>query len=348
MAKNESITQSRWRYKVIVACGLLLQCWVAVAIFRTSLALPIPVLLLAHGLSALLVGKGLYHLLQDENRLHLCFFVLSCLAIPIYGTVGTLLIFTLMSGHHKTDTFLTEGYTHHIRYNPNITATYRPEDSLKNFIHDRLTVQSYYDILQGQDTQRKKSLIQMLATQWPPQNAHYLNIAVTDPDYEVKILASSVIEQISTKIEAKIDHLKQLLVRNNSSVSLTLNLAQLYLRYIHSQLLDPEYKTYYLSLANATLGAINPKKLFSKGWRLKYAILLGQAARAEGDPQKQQTLYKKILKDHPTHTETLLALCQLYFDQRNFRELAEFSRRLKSLLSKKNEMYEAVAFWAEY
>lgn len=332
---------------LLVLIGLILQ--IALGWFLwASPTYPFPNWLwwVGGGIGALFLADGLSRFQPESRRLDFLIYLSLCLFMPVYGALGCLLWILYRKWRHD-DIHLAEEFVDYVQSQETEDDGNRiQESSAENIIFQELSIQSYTDIMRGPNTLLKKALIGKILQEWTPNAVSLLRLALKDEVYEIRSYASTALTTIEDRMNRAIQDARRSAQGNPDDMNLKLKLAQAYINYAESGLLDNSSTIHYAGIA---------QDLLTENWApmdpdhdlyIARLSLQGQAAQLTGDETNQIRAYTAILDKLPDHQETLGHMCEYYFTQRNFVALAESCKRFLEVTDTEHPLIESARLWA--
>ena len=244
------------------------------------------------------------------------------LFIPFYGALGsTAISFYLW---RATGGKLADQYASYIDAEDSRIADEGESTAagtVDHMVRQELNIQSYMDIMRGPDRLLKKALIGKILSEWTPNAVSLLKQGLKDEEYEIRSYSSTALTTIENRMNGRILQLKDGIAENPEDHSLQFKLAQSYLAYASSGLLDPGSASHYVRMGSDILETLPLPPPDEEDQSLQMLSLHGQAARLSDDLETEERIYSQILEQHPQHQETLSHLCALLFRQKRFGEL---------------------------
>jgi hypothetical protein len=351
-----------WRLRLLCLLALLggLALEAGFAWYLWWLERPINLLwVLALPAGALGTAFGLLLVTPEKSSLTFWFLLALNLFLPFYGTLGSVVIAFYL--RYATGGRLAQQYAEYIdtqERQVSHKAEFFTRGSVDQMVHQELHAQSYMDILHGSDDLLKKSLLSKIISEWTPNAVVLLREALKDPEYEIRSYASTALSTIENRMNTRLLQLKRGIDADPQDLTLRLKLAQGYLDYAGSGLLDENSTHHYIRMGEAILETLSsavggelqeapsPAADSEGELRLQVFALRGLAARMNRDPQREEKIYSEILEHYPEHAETLNHLCNLYFQQKRFADLRRVSPRFLSRIAGDHPAQEAARLWA--
>ena len=329
---------------VEMAVGVVLQTLSACYVWTGGMPLwtLIPVVVLG----ALLLADGLSRLRESTRRLDFWLYFGLSLFVPVYGGVGSLLI-----GWRKTRGTSARLVSYYLDDTQSEEGTdNRQEDaqagvSPDQLVYQELSIQSYMDIMRGSDRLLKKALIGKILQEWTPNAVALLKAALRDDVYEIRSYASTALTTIEDRMNRNIQDVKRGIQREPGDLSLKLRLAQGYLSYADSGLLDRSSSGHYARMAQDILEDAAEGAQDRDNLRVDFLSLQGRAARLLGDASSARACYQAILDLQPDHQETLEHMCEFYFQARDYGRLSDLCQRLLRVVAPDHPSAEAAGVW---
>ena len=330
--------------------GLLLQAFVAwqSGWWAAPAVLPAEVLPVLLVLGALLYSDGLSRFEPDTRKLDFWVYLCLCLFLPVYGGIGSFLVFEYRR-RRSGKALLVDGYADYIRSagaEDQETADPLADGSVEQMVSRELSIQSYMDIMRGVDRTLKKALIAKILQEWTPSAVDLLKVALRDEVYEIRSFAATALTTIEDRVNRNIQDMRRSVLRSPDDASLKLKLAESYLGYAGSGLLDSNSSHHYAEIALGILEEAAAQCEEAESLRLSFMVLRGQAARLLGDRKIQRASYEEILGIQPDHQETLGHMCEFCFRDRDFEGLTTLCDRFLALADDDHPAASAAKLWA--
>ena len=297
-------------------------------------------------IGALGTAAGFTAITPGNTGLFFWLFFSLTLFIPFYGALGSaaisLYLRRAIGGQlvtHYAD--YIEAEESHVGDEVELLS----QGTVDQMVRHELNVQSYMDIMRGPDRVLKKSLISKILSEWTPNAVALLKQGLKDPEYEIRSYSSTALTTIENRMNERILQFRQAVETDPEDGSLPLKLAQSYLDYASSGLLDPGSAGHYVRLGAEILDDLPPTTDEDDHW-LRHLTLRAQAARLAGDDRAEEELYGQILERHSEHQETLSHLCGLFFRQKRFGQLRLACQRfLRHTDDDDHPALQAVRLW---
>lgn len=231
-----------------VFLGLLLEAIGIIVLYRGNSLQGLKVYILMHLMASFIVAMGFstFGMEKSGKRPNL-FILIICVTIPIFGPFAIYLSVIL----HKT-LLRRKGLVEEIEraMKTEMTPTYRlPIPNLTQFIHEEMELQPIVDIFHGQDNELKREAIGLAKVMRDPSTTNALKKALNDPDLEIKIFAAQTLSALEKDFFRDIEEACDQIDQAPSDAEGYKRLAEVYVRYCESGLLDKSLKEYYLRLA---------------------------------------------------------------------------------------------------
>lgn len=323
-----------------VGLGMILQGWVAGAVWGAGGGAR-ELIWMALGVVFFAVGLGV---LEDRGgRLYGWLYLTLAVSAPPYGSLGSVALFVYRRLSRGTG--LARDYAAYIDAETADRAsaeTGLEGSSVDQMVQHELNVQSYMDIMRGNDRLLKKALIGRILSSWTPNAVALLRISLRDEDYEIRSYASTALTAIESRMSDNLLRRREAVAAGGEAVD-GLRLAEAYLDYADSGLLDDEMTRHYVALAREALEGI--AFATDDGFYLRWAGLRAQAARAGGDEDVERSLCDEVLRVYPDHADTLRQLCELDFRQGRLEELRHNAQRLLDRIGDEHPAAAAARLW---
>ncbi|WP_172620767.1 HEAT repeat domain-containing protein [Rubrobacter xylanophilus] len=234
------------------------------------------------------------------------------------------------------------------RWRPSGEPEVREEDPLSrarrveiSLLEER-EVEPVVDVLREEDPEAKRAAIERLALRRDSEAIRVLRGLLHDPSPEARLFASLTLSRLEDEIGKEILAARRDAERAPEDPAARERLADLYLEYALSGLLEDAARDYYLRMAceeyEAALRAGAGKG--RNGLRLARAHLgLGEIAQAAG-------LLDELGRERPDDPEVHLLRMETIFDFGDLRELKTYARRVLGRLPEGSEARELAGWWA--
>ncbi len=342
--------------------GLVLQI-AAIGILADFIPLDIPgaAAWLAFVAGSVLNAWGLTNMTHRQSVTDFVVLLSLNLFLPVYGAVGS--IFLAIANRKLENRNVIAEYHAHVKAEIALEKV-KGDYSASRHIRRELEIQSYQDIILGSDRLLKKALIRKIRDQWVPGGIGLLKLALRDDEYEIISYAATALTYIEERIYKGILDLKNEIERNPGDLKLKIRLAQKYIDYAGSGLVDTGTCAYYTEMATGLLDdalrlSLADQDLFSvldsaqplsrdeAGIFFPVLLMQRRIAQVLGNSESELELCNEILSMDPSHHDTLSRLCSLQFDLRMFGEIGYTARqfidvvKLKKAEMAKNELLGA-------
>lgn len=334
--------RTRWLGACSVGLGAVLQGWGAGrawagAATNWELAL--------FGLGALAVGLGLSRLEAGAGRLLRWLYLALVVLLPPYGSLGAVFLFGFRRISRGTG--LARDYADYIdaeTAHANQEAAPPAGDSVDQMVQHELNVQSYMDIMRGPDRLLKKSLIGRILVSWTPNAVPLLRVALADEDYEIRSYASTALTEIESRMGENLLRCRARHEEGGGPVE-GMRLAEAYLDYAASGLLDEATADHYVDRARAALTGVHLDE--GEAGYTDWLTLCVQAAHADDDRAAERRACEELLSAQPDHADALRHLCELDFQEGRLADLPARAGQLLERIGDDHPSSAAARLWRD-
>lgn len=336
-------------FAIVIGIGLQAFCG-AYLLSVFSFSLPWYVVLILFLLGIFFLSSGLAQFIQKKRDTHFWHYLGLNFFIPFYGALGSLVIalFRYLSKEKHADIYnVDEAYSFvKFKEDDEKEILFR-RGSAERLINHELWVQSYFDIMRSPDRNLKKVLIGKIVREWTPNGVKLLRMALIDNDYDIRSYAATALSRVEDQLNNNLLELKKSLNKEPDNVLTKLKLAESYLYFCRTGIVDETLSEHYLKIAEGMLDEIEPAVKTNQDLWLDFLLLRGQIANLSGNTDKEKSIYEKILEINPQDTDTLAKLCSLQFEERNFSELKSSCHKLLGCIRGKNPLIESARLWTK-
>lgn len=266
--------------------------------------------------------------------------------VPAYGILGSAALF----GHrifvpHKAPE--AEGDPERAQAERDHRRAHMATGSIEEMVRQELEVQSYFDIIRGNNRILKKALIGKIINQWTANSVQILKIALRDPEYDVRSYASTALSELENRMSKSIIEQKEEVRKDPGLVGLRLKLAKSYLNYADSGLLDASSSEHYIRSAKSILDDTQESLNLDDRSRVQILTLRAFSARIESDDASERSAYDAALLLDPSNQEALIHLCGVQFQAREFANLRTTVARLLGVIDRHHPAYQSAVIWRD-
>ncbi|MFH1830229.1 MAG: hypothetical protein ABH871_05585 [Pseudomonadota bacterium] len=279
--------------------------------------MPLLIAIIFHILSVITCAYGFYRLTIRPNERPECnvwwiFALVVCAVMPFYGYPFVIIMYIIhrIKGHHPppiiSDEITVPGPE---VFGKLLTRVHQLE------VLDRLDIEPFVDIFRRGQTELKKSAVKFLGSIRSQAALLTLNRALMDNDIEVRLFAAGVLGLIEDDYAKGIDVRKKQYETKPNDVKLAMALAELYLSYAESGLLDRIARDYYYHEIIALLS------FMSESAESNFMLSKCYFALEEYDKAKEHT--ERCLAYDKTNSEYIELLCRILFFQGEYAALEQ-------------------------
>ncbi|HIC90952.1 MAG TPA: hypothetical protein EYP21_02605 [Syntrophaceae bacterium] len=231
-----------------VFLGILLEAIGIIVLYRDNSFQGLRVYILVHLMASFIVAMGFSTFgMENRDKRPNLFILIICVTIPILGPFGVYLPVIL----HKT-LLRKKGLVDEIEkaMKTEMTPVYSlPSPNLTQFIVEEMELQPMVDIFHGQDSELKRGAIDLAKVMRDPSAINTLKKALNDPNLEIKIFAAQTLSTLEKDFFKNIEWARDQIHQAPSDAQGYKRLAEIYVRYCESGLIDKALEEYYLGLA---------------------------------------------------------------------------------------------------
>ncbi|PKK89650.1 MAG: hypothetical protein CVV64_13310 [Candidatus Wallbacteria bacterium HGW-Wallbacteria-1] len=329
-----------------LAAGIVLQsvCFAAFWGF-SGWDMKLYMLVLLFPAGALFMAGGVAKLMGEEETTHFWHNFTLCILLPFYGAAGMLFLALFRRYLFNLNSSAVDDAYQNIQFRKtDIEEDYARSGHSEKIVRRELWVQSYFDIMRGYDKGLKKSLITKILKEWTPNGVKLLKMALEDSEYEIRSFAASGLSHIEEQMATNLASLRKSLSREPDNLDLMLTLAEAYLSYLRTGIIDQGLSQEYLRMAVTILDSIESSvQIFSRhDFTLKLLSARAAIASILGDAIEEERLWKRILQYSPDNPEALGNICAIEFRERRFASLRESCLKLSEFAHPNTPFYESV------
>lgn len=284
---------------------------------------PFWLLLLLHLVSAFLCAAALHVVTRSlggkerKGFLWFVFVLIVCLAMPAYGCFASIAIYALqrMRGRRPPLTVSDE-------------ISVQSEDVFRNGklrtssleILERLDIEPFVDIFRSGGPELKRSAVKFLSAIKTQAAVKALNKALVSEEVEVRLYAAGVIGLIDDNFTKEVDARKTEYESHPDDEKRAFFLAQIYMSYAESGLLDAIARVYYYREAIAVLERMPEKQ--------ETRFMLARAHHALGENERARELVESCLRVEASNPAYNRLFCSILFSRHEYGELMNAVRRM--------------------
>lgn len=311
-------------YLVPFSVGICLEYLSTLALFPEVAPVPmsLPKILFSHAGADLCIAWGLYGLLPPKYRTYafrsFCYCFIIVFFIPVIGCMGLLTVNIIGIGLQKAPP--EKGRRWHITGQALMPyQAHEMHRNLKFGAHGMLSRLRKSDDL-------KAHLGIVLATRFMrEENAvPLLNIALRNPQDDVRLLAFTLLEKKNAHINTNIEHLQKSLKQKTGTAKIHVAIAENYLWQVTLGLIQQEMKDQVLDLASRHLDQALAE---DAGFRNGY-FLLGKVRLEQGKVDQAEAAFHRALELGFAATDIYPFLAQAAFLKREFRKIPDYLQQV--------------------
>jgi len=203
-------------------------------------------------------------------------------------------------------------------------------------------VEPVVDVLREEDPEAKRAAIERLALRRDSEAVRVLRGLLHDPSPEARLFASLTLSRLEDEIGKEILDAREGRERDPQDPEARERLADLYLEYALSGLLEGAARDYYLQMACREY----EEALRAGAQRRRNALRLARAHLGLGEIAQAAGLLDELGSERPDDPEVHLLRMEAIFDFGDLRELGVYARRVLGRLPEGSEARELAAWWA--
>jgi len=302
-------------------------------------------LIVLYPLGSLFIAAGLSKLMKESETAHFWHDFALCTLLPFYGSCGIVLmtLYRALTKSGKAD-HVDEAYEiMHFR-SDDIEEDYARAGRSEKILRRELWVQSYFDIMRGPDKSLKKTLISKILKEWTPNGVKLLKMALEDSEYDIRSYAATGLSTIEEQMASNLTSLRRSLSRDPENPELLLNLAEAYMGYLRTGIIDMSLGQEYLRMSITLLDRIEGLDRFraSHDQAVRQMTLRALIASFLGDTREEEGLWRRILEFYPDNAEALGRICEMEFRNRKFASLRKSCAAFSQYAHPNSPFYESV------
>ncbi|MHB2019264.1 MAG: tetratricopeptide repeat protein [Candidatus Xenobia bacterium] len=232
---------------------------------------------------------------------------LLAFSIPVLGAPGMALV--LLTSRKARSPHLVEAFLASIKL-PELPDE-GDDRTVEERLEEHLSVEPLVDLMQQADTSTMRAIVEMLSQSHDRRMIRLLNQALQDPRMEVYQLALHKISHLQEQFALGIYEAQEKVKKHPDVVEFQVRLAQQYLDYYNSGLLDGALEDYYWKLTQDRFLLALKMDPGNQRLRLQYAEL----HLYKRDFQQASTAYRHILAQWPECDEARLRLLEIQFEE---------------------------------
>jgi len=217
------------------------------------------------------------------------------------------------------------------------------EDSTK-YVLQNLDVESYSDILNGDNLELKRSVISKLSEDDKKEDIQLLQLTLKDPDPEIRFYASSGLKKIEENFQKEFLALKEEISYHPDSLSHNLMLGKEYFRFARSGLSDKTSERYYYEQAKDCL----EKAYLIDKQNIDTALEYGKALIQLGEHEQALKCFDDAYQIDNQNWQVLIWRCEAYYHLGNLKEIQRDCVKLKKLKPPWGTITNITNYWLEY
>ena len=216
-------------------------------------------------------------------------------------------------------------------------------DSTK-YVLENLDVESYSDILKGDNLELKRSVISKLSEDDKKEDIQLLQQTLKDPDPEIRFYASSALKKIEENFQKEFLALKEEISYQPDSLSHNLMLGKEYFRFARSGLSDKTSERYYYEQARNCL-----EKAYSiDKQNIDTALEYGKALIQLGEYERALKCFDDAYQIDTQNWQVLIWRCEAYYHLGKLKEIQHDCVQLKKLKPPWGTITNITNYWLEY
>jgi tetratricopeptide (TPR) repeat protein len=248
------------------------------------------------------------------------------LFLPVVGILGSLAIAAttalLKSKGTVSDFQVMTAYR--------LAQTALPEftEDVPEFIEEEINIEPMLDILRGENTDFKRGVVKYLQQLGSPAAIGVLKQSLSDASPEIQYYTHAALENLESVWMERIEEARKALEAedaNEKRVPLVMALGRTYKGYANSGLVADETRFHYYEQARKTF----EQGLSREPDNSEIVLALGRICLEEKDLATAEEYFTRGLSLPGGLVDSLLGLCQVYFEGGNLKALAETSRRMR-------------------
>ncbi len=203
-------------------------------------------------------------------------------------------------------------------------------------------VEPVVDVLREEDPEAKRAAIERLALRRDSEAVRVLRGLLHDPSPEARLFASLTLSRLEDEIGKEILAARRAVEKAPQDPPSRERLADLYLEYALSGLLEGAARDYYLRMACEEYEAA----LRAGAARRRNGLRLARAHIGLGEIAQAAALLDELGREHPEDPELHLLRMEAIFDFGDLRELRTYARRTLGRLPQGSEARRLAGWWA--
>ena len=217
------------------------------------------------------------------------------------------------------------------------------EDATK-YVLENLDVESYSDILKGDNLELKRSVISKLSEDDKKEDIQLLQQTLKDTDPEIRFYASSALKKIEENFQKEFLALKEEISYHPDSLNYNLMLGKEYFRFARSGLADKTSERYYYEQAEKCL-----KKAYSldKG-NIDTALEYGKVLIQLGQCEQALNCFDEAYHIDNENWQVLIWRCEAFYHLGKLKEIQSDCVKLKKLNPPWGTITNITNYWLEY
>ncbi len=293
-----------------------------------------------HAASSVLCASGFYFLSDESGRdsrrgnVWWIYALVACAVMPLYGISSTILIYAIQ---RRVKRLPPPVVSDEITVPASELFAKSVSRNRQLEVLERLDIAPFVDIFRSGQSDLKKSAVKFLSSIKSHSAMNTLNRALMDEDIEVRLYAAGVIGLIDDNYTREIDILSKRFSESPNDSVLGIQLADLYIAYAESGLLDQIASTYYYNETVKVLSSI-PESV-ATNYRLAHCWFILNNL----DESKKRI--ERCLEADARNPDYNRLLCEVLFARREYDATARVVEKMRAeeLLPADDELLK---FWA--
>ncbi|MCD6459656.1 hypothetical protein J7L67_03190 [bacterium] len=217
-------------------------------------------------------------------------------------------------------------------------------DDEQKYMLENLDVQSYRDILNGDNLELKRSVISKLSEDDKKEDIYILQQTLKDIDPEIRFYASSALKKIEENFQKKFLALKEEISSNPDSLNHNLMLGKEYFRFARSGLSDKTSELFYYNQSKICLQKAYSIDKENIDTALEFGKVLIQLCEYE---QALKCFEDAYLIDNE-NWQVLIWRCEAYYHLGKLKKIQRDCAKLKKLKPPWGTITNITNYWLEY
>lgn len=287
---------------------------------------------------------GCAFLYQHNKERYLFFYlgIMVSLLFPVAGIMGIAAIFAYKF-FTRDKLYNEDDFEIALEKEDILKEKHVPDSDEESFVREQLDIQSFREILQGNNTELKRSVIEKLSQKDTCDDIQLLIRTLKDSDPEVRFYASAALKKIEENFEIRILAIKEKLKAAPYSTEHNLALGKEYLKLCRSGLIEKNTRLFYLhkawSAIENTLGAINPLEVLLEAGKIKIEL---------GEYEAGIAYLNQACDLDPTNWQVLIWRCEANFHLKNLDKIPSDCEVIKRIKPPWDSVQNITDYWLEH